>query len=458
MITNHSMPEKIAIIGAGITGLTTAFSFKKAGHAVTLYESSHKPGGVIQTHCEDGFLAEQGPHSLNLSEPSLIAFFDELKLTQNIISLQPGAHQNFVVHCGKLTPMPRSVLAFLRTPLFSKKAKLRLLKEPFIKRQKEDSHKEESLAAFVERRLGREFLDYAFNPFVAGIYAGDPHQLSLQHAFPKLYALEKKYGSLVLGALRSRRSKPKVKPQIISWDTGMSLLPRRLADLLQKDLKLNNSFVSIEHSHNTWKIRTQKDGHVFEDSFNKVILTSPPHTWQHLPLATSLKESLSSLAELPYAPISLITLGFKRQDVRHPLNGLGFLVPEVEKMNILGTLFNSSMFKNRAPEGCVTLATFIGGSRNPEHASLNQEAAIKLVLKDLNQLLDIQGSPVWSHCVTYAKAIPQYNLNHSFFVQKFNEVERQLPGLHFLGNFRNGISLPNCIQAGLEAPMTLFKC
>src|SRR5438067_4403549 len=189
--------KSVAIIGGGITGLTAAFRLRQQNVPVTLYEAGQRVGGVIQTLRQDGYLAEFGPNSILETSPKIASLIRDLGLESRRLYSDPGADNRYLVRGGKPVLLPGSPVAFLGTKLFSTGAKLRLLKEPFIRRAPETP--EESLAQFVVRRLGQEFLDYAINPFVAGVYAGDPARLSIKHAFPKLHALEQRYGSLILG-------------------------------------------------------------------------------------------------------------------------------------------------------------------------------------------------------------------------------------------------------------------
>ncbi|HEY2124170.1 MAG TPA: protoporphyrinogen oxidase, partial [Chthoniobacterales bacterium] len=224
--------KPVAIVGGGITGLTAAFRLRRQGIAVTLYEATDRVGGVIQSLQRDGYLAEFGPNTILETSPKVASLVEDLGLAERRVYSDPAANNRYLVRHGRLIKMPESPLRFLMTPLFSPAAKLRLLMEPFI--PPSDPAREESVAEFVRRRLGQEFLDYAIDALVGGIYAGDPEKLSVPQAFPKLYALEQKYGSLIKGQIlgpRDRRKSNEVaksNARKLSFDEGLQVLPDTL--------------------------------------------------------------------------------------------------------------------------------------------------------------------------------------------------------------------------------------
>jgi oxygen-dependent protoporphyrinogen oxidase len=439
--------SSIAVIGAGITGLTAAFELRKRGLPVRLFEAGSEPGGVIRSIRRDGYLAECGPNTLLDTSPKI----PELIRAGGLEPLYsfPEAKAKYVVRGGRLIELPSTQLEFLTTPVFSWGAKLRLIREPFIARGAADQ--EESLGAFVLRRLGQEFLDYAINPFVAGVYAGDPHKLSVREAFGKVYDLEQKYGSLIKGQFLGARERKKRgtvskdKAAKISFPEGLQSLPRALAKSLGGAVEYGVQLQSIESIHERWKLRFEGGR---EETFDSVLLAIPAYKLAEI--ESSGHRLFSFLSAIRYAPISSVVLGFKREQVAHSLDGFGFLVPEVEGLNILGAIFNSSLFPNRAPAGHVTITVYLGGFRNPSLPFLTADEQLKLVLTDLTKTLGVTGEPTFFHQVTHAKAIPQYEIGYANIRKQIEQVELENPGLYLGGNYRGGVSLSDSILNGLN--------
>lgn len=441
--------SKIAIIGAGITGLAAAYELRKKGFSVDIFEKSPVPGGVIQTLQQDGFLCELGPGTLQLSDSRILHLLNELGLQKEMIDNNPAGQERYIVKNAVPTPSPRSAFAFLKSPLFSSKAKLRLLKEPFIKK---GENSDESVAEFTERRLGQEFLDYAIDPFVSGVYAGSPHKLSIRHAFPKLYALEATGGSLIKGVLKKKKDPFKIKTRTVSFVKGMHTLPSKLAEMVAESLHLASTILSISFKDNDqmWEISYESKGTTFTKYYTDIIVTIPAYHLRDLPFDVSVLQALLPLKEINYAPIAVVTHAFEKESIPKALEGFGMLIPSKENFKTLGTLFTSSMFPTQVPKGYITLRTFLGGNRLPDIHKESPESIENMVWNDIVPLLDIKKVPVFSHVHTWRNAIPQYNLGYQKFLNTMNDVEKSFPGLHLMGNYRTGISLPQCILAGLK--------
>lgn len=441
--------KPIAIIGGGITGLTAAYRLRERGLPVVVYEAGGRTGGVIQSERQNGFLAEFGPNSILETSPLITDLVSSLGLDRRKEYSNPAAENRFVVRGGVPRRLPSSPLRFFTSSFFSASAKMRLLTEPFTEPAEEDL--EESVEEFVLRRLGREFLDYAINPMVGGIYAGDPARLSVKYAFPKLHALEQKYGSLILGQLfgaRERKRRGEVSKQSakkFSFDEGLQVLTSRLAAKLGEQLKLHSPVTRITRAGDAWELTIGEGHHATVTRHPAILLAAPAHKMAGIQLLGAGTLDLSALSFIYHPPVASIVLGFRRDEVRHPLNGFGMLVPEVEGFNILGTLFSSTLFENRAPEGFVTLTSYLGGARAPELALATKEEAIELTLRDLRNLLGISGKPAFQHYAQFKQAIPQYNLGYGCFKDFFEEVEKNAPGIFMAGHYRDGISLGDSI-------------
>ena len=311
------------------------------------------------------------------------------------------------------------------------------------------------------RRLGREFLDYAINPFVSGIYAGDPAQLSVRHAFPKLHAVEAKYGSLILGQFlgaRERRKRAEVAaPQAkkVSFDDGLQVLTDTLYAQLGRAVELNAPVLAARKTPEGWTLTIRANGREEERKHSAVLLAAPAHKLAGLRVEDGEGIDLAALGEIAHPTVARIVLGFRREDVADPLDGFGFLVPEVERLSILGTTFSSSIFANRAPAGHVTLTSFVGGCRNPELATREPDELFERTVRDLQRVLGVRGKPVYRHHALFPWAIPQYNVGYGKFMTLMTEAEERHPGLFFAGSYRNGISVGNSIVAGQEAASRL---
>lgn len=440
--------SKVAILGAGITGLTAAYALKKKGHSVHIFEKNSFAGGVIQTLHLNDFLIELGPSTLQLNDSRVLDLLNEIKLDLNIIDTHPAARKRFIVKNNQLIPLPHSLKTFINTPLFSASAKWRLLKEPFIKKGNTD----ESVSQFIERRLGKEILDYAVNPFISGAYAGDPSKLSIKHAFPRLYNLEHQYGSLFKGLFKKKKNPSKIKTRTISFTHGMATLPLKLAELLQDSLYLNSKIISISYQNDSWTITVKFNGKTHTDTYSKLIVTLPANQLSTLPFANNISQELLPLHNIQYVGICVLTQVFRHASINHPLDGFGMLIPSKEKYKILGTLFSSSMFPQHTSENFHVLRTFIGGTCFPNIIEINKKAAEGLALKELTKLLGIKEAPIYSHYHLWESAIAQYNLGYEVFFHTMENAQRVFPSLHLMGSFRDGISLPQCILAGLNAP------
>jgi oxygen-dependent protoporphyrinogen oxidase len=447
--------KPVAIIGGGITGLTAAFCLKQRGVPVLLLEAADRVGGVIQSVRRDGYLAEFGPNSILETSPLISGLVRDAGLESRRLYSSPSAENRYVVRDKKPVVIPTSAAGFLTTPLFSFPAKLRVLAEPFIRRAPEDV--EESIAQFVLRRLGREFLDYAIDPLVAGIYAGNPRLLSVSQAFPKLYAVERRYRSLFLGQFlgaRERKRSGEVSKQNakkFSFDDGLQVLIEALQARLGDAIKTSAPIRGLRRADDGWLIELEPGMDGGPIACAAVLLALPSHRIASLRILSAPALDVSSLAEVYYPPVASVVLGFRRADVVHPLDGFGMLIPEKENFNILGALFSSSLFPNRAPEGDVVITSYIGGARSPLLPLNTPEALADLTVKDLQTILGVRGRPVFQHVAVYRHAIPQYNLGFAKVRALFDDMESKAPGLFVAGHARDGVSLGDSIVSAHKA-------
>jgi oxygen-dependent protoporphyrinogen oxidase len=439
--------KSVAIIGAGITGLTAAFYLKRQGVPVTVYEAGARAGGVIQSSRQNGFLAESGPNTILETSPKISELIRDLNLESRRVYPSPDAKNRYVVRDKKPIAMPSSQAEFLTTKLFSARAKFALAREPFVPPRRDGV--EESVAEFVLRRLSQEFLDRAVDPLVAGIYAGNPHKLSVRHAFPKLLEAEQKYGSLLKGQFfgageQKSGEVSRRDAKMFSFDDGLQVLTDALTAQLGDVLKLNTTVTELKQTNDDWRV-TASSGE-FEHS--SVIYCGTAYKLAELKIESQTPLNPSTFSEIRHPPVASVVLGFRREDVKHLLDGFGMLIPKIENFKILGTIFSSSLFPNRAPAGHVLLTSYVGGERQPELASLPVDELVKLVCEDLRGLLGVRGKLVFTHHHFWPRAIPQYNVGYDKFKDLLNDIESKSRGLFFAGSFRDGISLGDSIVSG----------
>ena len=441
--------KPVAIIGGGITGLTAAFRLQQQGIPVTLFEAANRVGGVIQTVRDGEYLAECGPNTILETSTLIGEMIADLGLESRRIYSSEQAESRYIVRNKRLISLPSSPLSFLSNSLFSFRAKARLMAEPFIRRAPADE--EESLAEFVRRRIGGEFLDYAINPFVAGVYAGAPETLSVREAFPKLHALEQRYGSLILGQILGARARKregsisKKNAPKFSFDQGLGTLTDALGQRLKKQIHTDQTISEVARQNNSWSL-----GQTGE--YSGVLLALPAFRMKELQLTCESEPvSLAMLGDIHYAPVASVVLGFHRKDIDHPLDGFGALNPEVEKLNSLGTIFSSSLFPGRAPLGQVLLTSYVGGLRAPHAVLKTPDEICELVMADLKTVLGVNGKSTYRHVFIHHRAIPQYDIGYGRFRTFMNDLEKNVSGLFFAGHCRDGVSLTDSIVSGHEA-------
>jgi oxygen-dependent protoporphyrinogen oxidase len=429
--------KKVAVIGAGISGLTTAFLLTKRDFDVTVFEAADRPGGNVQTIRKDGYTIEQGPNSL-LKAPRLLDLVRMLGLEGEVVAANPEARKRYILSDGRLEAMgPKSFF----NGYFSLKTVLALVREPFVRSRSPEG---ESVAEFVSRRISSEFLDKAIDPFVSGVYAGDPRDLSMRSAFPRLYEMERDFGSLIMGTLRRKVEKPDPNfPRTFSFRGGLKTLIDKLAAEIGGGLRTGVQVERIEAAHGG-KFR------VAGAEFDAVIVSTP--AWVAAELIRDRDADLAdTLENVNYPQVAVAITGFRSENIGKKLDGFGFLIPSTEKRPILGTLFHSAVFPDRAPEGYQLMMTFIGGVRGGNQLKEMSDGEIKeLVTAQLGELLNVKGEPEMFHLKRWNRAIPQYRIGYERVMADCAEFEKQNPGIYFCSNFYRGISMSDCVKNAFQ--------
>ncbi len=444
---------KVAVVGAGLTGLTTAFYLRKAGVDVQVFEKGDQPGGVIQTHHENGFTFEAGPNTGMLSRPEVAELLEDLKDECTLEVADEAAKARWIWKKDRWVPLPSGLVSGISTPLFSFADKLRLPGEPF---RKKGNNPNESLAQLVLRRMGKSFLDYAIDPFILGIYSGDPSRLVTRYAFPKLYLLEQNYGSFIGGAIKkakepkSERDKKATK-DIFSVKGGLSNLINALVKKTgEENFRFNCNNLTFE----------KKDGSYYSnlsgDAFTHVISTTGGYELENL-FPFIGKEKLDGIFKMKYSQVVQVSLGFKKWN-GIPLNAFGGLVPSVEQRRILGVLFISSFLKNKAPDDGALLSVFLGGVRKPEMIELSDDEILRIVEEELTEMFRLETfKPDMLKVFRYRHAIPQYGFESEEKLKSIAQLEVQFPGLVLAGNIRDGIGIADRINQGRNVASQLIN-
>ena len=450
----ETLRKDAVVIGAGISGLVCAYRLKSLGVDALLLERSDKVGGVIQSEMIDGYLIERGPNSSQGTE-ELLALVEELGITNEMAEGDPKAPA-YVYFNGQLHPVPSGPGAFIRSKLLSVRGKLRILREPFIPARR--SSEEESIASFARRRIGVEAAARMVAPFVSGIYAGDAEKLSVQAAFPRLANLETGYGSLFRGmfakASEARRAKKAVsavldkaaptRRRLVSFNSGMGFLPKTLASRIGEDLMTGCDKISLRFDGEI-SLEFERAGNRQKVTAKRLIIATPARVAASL-LASASDELSRLLEEIYYPPLAIVCLAYDESSIKTPLDGFGFLVPPGERMNILGCVWNSSLFKGRAPKGRALVTTFIGGARNKEAAQMADAELVALAHTELQRVLGISSDPRVVTITRWERAIPQYNLGHAERARRIESLLEEIPGLRLIGNYLHGVSTGDCIK------------
>ncbi len=446
------------VIGAGLTGLTLAYYLQKEGKKVAVIEKSDHIGGVIETIQEDGFIFEKGPNTGIIGSPELVELFDDLSNKITVEIADDTAKYRWIWKGGQWNALPSGLISAISTPLFSLMDKFRILGEPF---RKPGSNPDESVAALVKRRLGESFLNYAVDPFIGGIYAGNPNVLVTRYALPKLYNLEQNYGSFIRGAIKKRKEpksdiEKRVSREVFSVKGGL----HQLIDALSQSIGSTNFYKSI----NDLKIDRISDR--YSASFasgkdnikihaDKVITTINGDQLESIfPFVPN--QMLQPISDLVYAKVVQVVSCYKQWQGKE-LKAFGGLIPSLEKRMVLGILFPSSLFDGRSPEGGAILSIFMGGIRKPEMIDKTDDELKSIALSEVRETLGHMKEPDTIRIFRYFRAIPQYDINSGKRLEAIDNIQKKFPGLTLAGNIRDGIGIPDRVKQAKQIAILLNR-
>lgn len=423
----------IGILGAGITGLTLGHLLSRQGHEVVVLEAASRAGGNIGSIREEGFLMERGPNSLRMNQ-QIYDLVEELGLIQQVRYADKQAKKRFILKGGHFKAIPMGPLALLSNGFFGWGTVGRILKERKVAAEESEF---ETVDSFFRRRFGEQVADYLVAPFVSGIYAGDPKALLLAEAFPQLKEMERNHGSVLRGFFKGRK---KGGPKgIFSFENGLQDLVNALVGKLGDRLRLNSEVTSLRPAGDGWAL--ELEGETLQ--LSQVVSTLPAQ--RLAPLLDSWQPNAAkALRQINYPPVSVVHLGYNREDVGHALDGFGALNNHLEDHGTLGIIFASSIFPERAPGNKVLLTTMVGGSRQPERARLPDDKLLELVSRDHQELLQTKAAPVFQKVIRWDRAIPQYD--RAWLPAKAAAEELENQGLLLGGNWYGGISVPSCLE------------
>lgn len=444
------MSPPTVVVGAGLSGLAAAWALSNAGAEVLVLESSDRAGGVVRSEKREGFLLETGPNTVRPT-PELSRLIETLGLDGEVLRADSRA-KRYVDFEGELHAVPMSPGQLLSTRLLSAGAKLRLLGEPF---RRAAPVSDESVRDFVARRLGPEVADRLVEPFVAGIFAGNAGKISVSAAFPILTRAERDHGSLfgaILASSRSKRSGSAGPKGLLSFREGLETLPRALASKLGSRFRTETAVQSISPRADGWTVRTGAG----ELDADRVVLAVPAPKAAEL-VAGFAPEAASALAGIPQPPVVVLHLAWPDNALARPLEGFGHLVCNGPGRRILGAVWSSSLFPGRAPAGQVLMTVFMAGARDPGAIKLSDHELTELAARDLASQGLVRGAGRALLVTRWRHAIPQYERGHEQRIAELAGAEARWPGLHFLGNYRGGVSVGDVVRAGIEAGVSLSR-
>ena len=455
----ESQKIEVVIVGAGLTGLTIALYLKKAGINFLVIDKSGKAGGVIQTISERGFVYETGPNTGVVSNPEMTELFEELAGKCTLEVADPNAKRRLIWKNNQWNALPSGLWSAITTPLFTWYDKFRILGEPF---RAKGTDPDEKLAELVKRRMGKSFLDYAIDPFISGIYAGDPNKLVTRYALPKLWKLEQEYGSFIRGAIKKAKlpkdeRDKKATKEVFSAKGGLSRMIEAMTEIVgPENIMLSVENTMVKPASNGFQLQITTPEKMISLETKHLVTTCGGYALAGL-LPFLNEEEIAPFNELKYAAVTQVLLGFNKWKGMS-LKAFGGLVPGKENKNILGVLFTSSFFEGRAPKGGALLSVFMGGTKRPDIAEMDNYEIESLLNKDLPRMLSNRSlSADMTRILRYPKAIPQYTESTGRRYEMIDQLQQKYPGLILAGNIRDGIGMADRVKQGRNIAEELIR-
>lgn len=452
--------KRVAVLGAGISGLSAANFLIREDIQLTVLEQSNQVGGLMNTISKDGYQLETGPNSVMLNNPEFLDLLKDLKLTDSIIYPEEAAAKSrFILMGKKPEALPSGPSSLFGNKVIGWSGVGAILKEPF--RKQNTDTEDESLASFCKRRFGATLFNNVIAPFVTGVYAGDPEKMSAKYSMKALWEAEKKHGSIIKGMMKSMKKKkadPRhqelPKQKMISFRNGLKEIPELMQHKLGDRLKLNSCVTSIDKLDNSYRITYTQNGAMQHLEVDHIISGLPAYVEAKL-WTNSHPSFAKELNTIYYAPTVSIHLGYDKKQVGNQEAGFGILTRVAEKKSFLGILFINRFFPHNAPEGKDLFAIIIGGARSPELTQLPKEELINRIQQELSEIMEIKGEPELINYIKWEKGIPQYNLGHDDLVKEEAEFIKNNPNYQLIGNYIHGVSVADSIKKGVLAAKRL---
>jgi protoporphyrinogen/coproporphyrinogen III oxidase len=433
---------KIAVLGGGISGLCAAHNLVQAGHDVTCFEASNRPGGLVRSERRDGFLCEVGPQAILDGAPEVRALFDQVGLTARVCRPAPAARRRMIYVGGKLRTVPTGPGSLLGTDLLSWKGKWRLMREGRIAER--PAVEDESVLEFAARRAGPEAAQRLAAPAVLGVFSGDAAKLSMRSAFPRMAALESRHGSLIRG-MKAARREGVTAGQSVSFPEGLEELPRALAEKLGPRL-VNLKVSTVKRDLAGWKVEHER--------FDGVVVALSPQATAQV-IEGVAPAAAAGLRALELASVAVVALGFRTREVGMDLDAYGFLVARGERPTILGCQYESTVFPGRAPEGATLLRVIMGGTFEPGAVDRDDQALVAQALDDLRTIAGLDAKPDFTGVWRMRQVLPQYLIGHERRAAAIEAAVAKNLRLHLLTIGVGGVGLSDCIRKAAALAHTI---
>jgi oxygen-dependent protoporphyrinogen oxidase len=444
---------RVIVVGAGVTGLSVAVTLQEEARLrgerldLVVLERERQAGGHARTFGDGGFVVEAGPNGFLSREPETLALIDHLQLRPRLVDANRASARRFILREGRLCEVPTSPGGLVKSAALSWKGKARLLGEPFAAGP---PGTDETVYDFAARRIGAEAAEFLVDTAVSGISAGDSRRLSVRAQFPMMVEMEREHGSLIR-AMFSRRRSPGGPSRLVSFDAGMGVLTSAMSSRLGDSLATGVTISAVQRGPGGWLVRLD-DGRSVEG--DHVVFATPARATAGLVRAFD-PVFAESLSEVPYAGLAVVGLGYRVEDVPHPLDGYGYLVTKRENLATLGVVWESSLFPKRAPQGHVLLRAMLGGARTPAVVDGSETECLALARRELGKVLGITAEPARSWVFRWPQAIAQYTVGHDLRLQRARQLAAAHPGLHLCGTSYDGVSFNHAVKAGRATARSL---